>query len=79
MAFIQSINLVSTVINRLYPFTVTVDGQQCATVTSMSSRSVSVTCSAGVMYGRVVRLTRKGSDQPLNLCEFQILGELLYD
>ncbi|XP_070191864.1 uncharacterized protein [Littorina saxatilis] len=59
--------------NRLYPFTITVDGQTCVSVTSAASnRENSVTCSS-VMYGRVVRLNVTMPGRMLNLCEFQIL------
>ncbi|XP_070205136.1 scavenger receptor class F member 1-like isoform X2 [Littorina saxatilis] len=57
---------------RLYPFIITVDDQLCVNVTSPSiTRKNSVTCSS-VLYGQVVRLTFRRTDQPLNLCEFQI-------
>ncbi|XP_070184882.1 uncharacterized protein [Littorina saxatilis] len=58
--------------SRLYPFTITVDGQTCVSVTSAAgTRENSVTCSS-VMYGRVVRLNVTMPGQMLNLCEFQI-------
>ncbi|XP_076469563.1 uncharacterized protein LOC143299916 isoform X2 [Babylonia areolata] len=52
---------------RLYPSTITVDGQTCAVVTS-NTRRKKVTCS-DVMYGQKVRISRQGL---LNLCEVQI-------
>ncbi|XP_070191584.1 uncharacterized protein [Littorina saxatilis] len=59
--------------SRLYPFTITVDGQTCVSVTSAAgNRENSVTCSS-VMYGRVVRLNVTMPGLMLNLCEFQIL------
>ena len=61
-------------LNRLYPFTITVDGQTCASVTTGTSRSVDVTCSS-IMDGQVVRVTRTNDTQMLNLCEFQVWGK----
>ncbi|XP_070184128.1 uncharacterized protein [Littorina saxatilis] len=59
--------------SRLYPFTITVDGQTCVSVTSAAgNRKNSVTCSS-VMYGRVVRLNVATPGRMLNLCELQIL------
>ncbi|XP_070193983.1 uncharacterized protein [Littorina saxatilis] len=59
---------------RLYPYTITVDSKICVNVASApnpNNRNNSVTCSK-VMYGRVVRLTYTGTEETLNLCEFQI-------
>ncbi|XP_076468976.1 uncharacterized protein LOC143299576 [Babylonia areolata] len=61
---------------RLYPFTITVDGQQCASIQSISSSRVDVTCSA-VMYGQTVRITRQSAglledERTLNMAEMQI-------
>ncbi|XP_076468722.1 uncharacterized protein LOC143299422 [Babylonia areolata] len=63
---------------RLYPSTITVDGQQCASIQSIPSntRRVDVTCPA-VMYGQRVRITRQsaglhGNARTLNMAEMQI-------
>ncbi|XP_070182356.1 uncharacterized protein, partial [Littorina saxatilis] len=60
--------------NRLYPFTITVDGQTCVSnVSDPGTRNLSVRCTS-VMYGRVVRLTLMKKPETLNLCELQIFG-----
>ncbi|KAL8605903.1 hypothetical protein ACOMHN_059693 [Nucella lapillus] len=58
---------------RLYPSTITVDQQTCGSITSFPylNRKREVTCSS-VKYGQTVRITRQGSDKPLNMCEMQI-------
>ncbi|KAK7089472.1 hypothetical protein V1264_024869 [Littorina saxatilis] len=59
--------------HRLYPFTITVDGQQCARAVS-GGRQHSVTC-ATVINGRVVRLARdyrSDWDFSLNMCELEV-------
>ena len=59
---------------RLYPFTITVDGQTCASVSFTTSREVDVMCSS-IMNGQVVRLTRTSGPDMLNMCEFQVFGK----
>ena len=68
--------MVSPGIYRMYPFTITVDGQVCASVSDNGNRprSYDVTCPS-IMYGQVVRFSRTSDTDMLNLCEFEVFGK----
>jgi hypothetical protein len=60
--------------NRLYPYTITVDGATCVNVGAGDVTAQHVVCSS-ILTGRVVRLQKTGGDCCLNLCELQIYGK----
>jgi hypothetical protein len=79
-ASLPSCSVSEITVNDFSPLNIHVDSVKCATLTCGTGVGQTITCSQGVIVGKVVRLTKErenlqSGNRQLSFCEFQIYGK----